>query len=162
MTQLIRPHNPAKAFLSRYRAIRAQYASAAREIEDLRASLTGITAPIRSDVVTGSGPGDRMADTVARIADMEAQLADTVREMSGALTEITCAINAVPDAMQRAVLYLRYIEGLGWPRICEQISYSERQTFVIHGRALIAVNEWLSLNAEKVLRSAQDDNRVGL
>ena len=152
MTLLIKPRNQAKIFLSRYRAIRAQYASAAREIEDLRASLTGISAPIRSDVVTGSGPGDKMADTVARIADMEAQLAGTVREMADALSEITDAINAVPDAMQRAVLYLRYIEGMSWPKICEQINYSERQAFVIHGRALVAVNEWLGKTRNEGLR----------
>lgn len=135
--------NPAKQYLARYRAMRAQYASAIREIEDLRASLTGITAPIKGDVVTGSGPSDRMADTVARIVDMEVALGGTADEMHAALTQIMEAIAAVPDATQRAVLQLRYVEGLSWQRIALEINYSDRQTYVIHGCALAAVNRWL-------------------
>jgi hypothetical protein len=49
----------------------------------------------------------------------------------------------VQDETQRAVLTMRYIEGLDWIRISENIHYGERQTFVVHGRALVEVNRWL-------------------
>lgn len=136
-------HNPAKAYLLRYRAARAQYASLCREINDLRESLTGTTVQLRADVVSGSGPSDRMADTVAKIADMEAAMSDELTRIHRTLTEVLDAIAAVPDATQRAVLTMRYVEGLGWTDIQERMNYERTQAFVIHGRALVAVNEWL-------------------
>ena len=139
-------HNPAKQYLQRYRAARVQYASLCREINDLRESLTGTTQALRADVVSGSGPSDRMADTVAKIADMEAAMSDELTRIHRTLTEVLDAIAAVPDATQRAVLTMRYVEGLGWTDIQERMNYERTQAFVIHGRALVAVNEWLSSN----------------
>ena len=142
MSQLIRPHNPAKAYLQRYRAMRARYASMNREVNDLRASLTGITAPLK-DAPGGGSTGDRMAAVVARIADLEGTMADALAEVDRALRDVLAAIDAVPDETQRAVLTLRYVEGLDWLSIQERMHYEKTQVYVIHGRALVAVNEWL-------------------
>ena len=84
-----------------------------------------------------------MADTVAKIADMEAAMSDELTRIHRTLTEVLDAIAAVPDATQRAVLTMRYVEGLGWTDIQERMNYERTQAFVIHGRALVAVNEWL-------------------
>lgn len=136
-------HNPAKQYLQRYRAARAQYASLCREINDLRESLTGTTQALRADVVSGSGPSDRMADTVAKIADMEASISDEAAKVSALLDSVLAAIRSVPDQTQRTVLTLRYVEGLDWISVQERVGYERTQVYVIHGRALIAVNEWL-------------------
>ena len=136
-------HNPAKQYLQRYRAARAQYASLCREINDLRESLTGTTVQLRSDVVSGSGPSDRMADTVAKIADMEASISGEADKVSAALDGVLAAIRSVPDQTQRTVLTLRYVEGLDWISVQERVGYERTQVYVIHGRALVAVNEWL-------------------
>lgn len=136
-------HNPAKQYLQRYRAARAQYASLCREINDLRESLTGTTVQLRADVVSGSGPSDRMADTVAKIADMEASISGEADKVSAALDGVLAAIRAVPDQTQRTVLTLRYVEGLDWISVQERVGYERTQVYVIHGRALVAVNEWL-------------------
>lgn len=136
-------HNPAKQYLQRYRAARAQYASLCREINDLRESLTGTTQALRADVVSGSGPSDRMADTVAKIADMEASISGEADKVSAALDGVLAAIRAVPDQTQRTVLTLRYVEGLDWISVQERVGYERTQVYVIHGRALVAVNEWL-------------------
>ena len=136
-------HNPAKIFLQRYRAARARYASMCREIIDLRESLTGTTVQLKADVVSGGGGSDRMATVVAKIIDAESQLADESAEVSEALTGVMDAIRSVTDETQKAVLTMRYIEGLNWQKIAEQIHYEERQTYAIHGRALAAVNRWM-------------------
>lgn len=139
----IRYHNPAKIYLQRYRAARARYASLCREINDLRESLTGTTIQLKADVVSGGGVSDKMSATIAKIVDAESKLANEAAEISTALSAVLTAIRSVPDAMQRTVLTLRYIEGLDWIRISENIHYGERQTFVVHGRALVEVNRWL-------------------
>lgn len=145
MTQL-HYRNPAKAYLQRYRAARTRQQSLLRAVADLRESLTGTTQALRPDPVTGSGPTDRMAAVVAEIADMEAAMADALAEVNQALRDTLSAIDAVPDETQRAVLTLRYVEGMDWLSIQARMNYERTQVFVIHGRALVAVNEWLSSN----------------
>lgn len=138
-----RYHNPAKIYLQRYRAARARYASLCREINDLRDSLTGTTVQLKTDVVSGSGASDRMGATVAKIVDMESAISGEAAAVTEILNEVLAAIRSVQDETQRAVLTMRYIEGLDWIRISENIHYGERQTFVVHGRALVEVNRWL-------------------
>ena len=140
---LIRYDNPAKRFLRGYRALMLRRESLLREIERLRESLTGVTAPLKDDPVQGSGASDRMADTVARIVDAEEALNPALTEINDRIREILAAIDSVPDEMEKTVLTLRYIEGLDWISVSQRISYEERQTFVIHGRALAAVNRWM-------------------
>ena len=142
---LIHYDNPAKRFLRGYRALLIRRDSLIREIEQRRESATGTTVHLKPIMVTGGGGAyDRMAEDVARIVDAEDTLSDALAEISRKLKEILQAIESVPDEMQKTVLTLRYIEGLDWIRIAERIGYEERQTFVLHGRALVEVNKWLT------------------
>ena len=141
-----RKPNPAKVFLRGYKALIARRQSLLREIERLRESLTGTTVQLKPDVVSTSGAGDRMGDTVARIVDAEEALRPALAEIARQIADIMSAIESVPDEMQKTVLTLRYIEGRDWISISERIGYEERYTFTIHGRALVAVNQWLEAN----------------
>jgi DNA-directed RNA polymerase specialized sigma24 family protein len=114
-----------------------------REIERRRESATGTTVRLKEINVQSGGASDRMAEDVARIVDDEASLGDALAEIAKRLREILQAIESVPDEMQKTVLTLRYIEGLDWIAISEKVGYEERQTFVIHGRALVAINKWM-------------------
>ena len=145
---VIRYDNPAKRFLRGYRALLLRRESLLREIERLRESLTGITAPLKDDPVQSSGATDRMADTIARIVDAEEALAPALDEINCRIREILAAIDSVPDEMGKIVLTMRYIEGLDWISVAQKVGYEERQTFVIHGRALMEVNRWLAKNEE--------------
>lgn len=149
---LMKYDNPAKRFLRGYRALLVRRESLLREVERMRESITGTTVQLKQDVVTTSGASDRMGDTVARIVDAESALSGSLAEIDKHLRDILNAIEAVPDELQKTVLTLRYIEGLDWVEVANKIQYEERQTFVIHGRALVAVNDWL--------KSAQE-NAVG-
>ena len=144
-------NNPAKAYLQRYRAARARYASLCREINDLRESLTGTTVQLKQDVVTGSGASDRLGATVARIVDMESEISGEAAAVAEILSEVLTAIRAVQDETQRAVLTMRYIEGLNWQKIAENIHYEISNTYILHGRALSAVNRWMEKNHCSIL-----------
>lgn len=142
--QTMRPENPAKIYLKRYRALVIQRDSLQRSIDaayDRAYSCTQRLRPIR--VQGGGGVYDRMAEDVARISDETEQLKAAKEQAEKALAEILTAINAVPDEMQKTVLLLRYVEGLDWISIAERINYEERMTFIIHGRGLWAVRKWL-------------------
>lgn len=135
-------NNPAKIWLKRYTALKSQYDSIQRDMAKRRECLTSISAPIGGDAVQSSS-SDRMASVIASIIDSEEDLAETARQIERSLREILEAIASVPDATQRAVLTLRYVEGLDWIRVAERVNYEISNTYIIHGRALEAVNRWL-------------------
>ena len=136
--------NPAKTYLRRYRALVIRLESLRRTIDAAYDRATSSTSRLKEVRVSGgSGAYDRMAEDVAVIADETAQLQEAAQEAERALAEILRAIRAVPDEMQRTVLILRYVEGLGWPDIQDKIAYERTQTLVIHGRALWQVRKWL-------------------
>ena len=141
---LVHYDNPAKRFLRGYRALLVRRDSLLREIERRRESATGTTVRLKEINVQSGGASDRMAEDVARIVDDEASLGDALAEIAKRLREILQAIESVPDEMQKTVLTLRYIEGLDWLGISERIGYEIANTYIIHGRALVGVNKWLT------------------
>jgi DNA-directed RNA polymerase specialized sigma24 family protein len=139
-----RPENPAKTYLKRYRALVIQRDSLQRSIDaayDRACSRTVRLKPVH--VTGGGGVYDRMAEDVARISDETEQLKAAKERAENALSQIMEAIQAVPDEMQRTVLLLRYVEGLDWIKIQEEMQYERTQVFVIHGRALWNVKKWM-------------------
>lgn len=135
-------NNPAKTFLKQYTALQAQYDSIKRDMAKRRECLTSISAPMGGDAVQSSS-SDQMASVIASIIDSEVDLAETARQIEKTLREILEAIASVPDATQRAILTLRYVEGLDWLEVSGHVHYAERQTYYFHGLALIEINKWL-------------------
>ena len=122
-----------------------------REMDRRRESATGTTVRLKPITVTGgTGAYDRMAEDVASIIDAERALADALKEIGRKLNEILSAIESVPDEMEKTVLTLRYIEGMDWVSISEKIGYEISNTYVLHGRALMAVNEWMKDQAKSL------------
>lgn len=139
-----RPENPAKTYLKRYRALLARQDSLQRAIEAAYDRAYSCTARIKPITVSGgTGAFDRMAEDVAKITDETEQLRAVKRQVDAALAEILAAIEAVPDETQKAVLTMRYVEGLDWISIADKIGYEISYTYIVHGRALWAVNQWL-------------------
>ena len=139
-----RPENPAKAFLSRYKYLCIQQESLQRSIQaaqDRALSCTVRLKPIHTQ--GGSGAYDRLAEDVAGKLDAEEQLALCVSDKNRALAEILAAINSLQSEAQKTVLTLRYIECLDWPDVQDKMGHEKTQTYIIHGRALWEVWQWM-------------------
>lgn len=146
MNQQLRPENPAKTFLKRYRAMMARRESLQRAINEAYDRATSITAkPKEINVSGGGGAGDRMAEDVVRAIDSTEQLKAVAAQIDRSLAEILAAIEAVQDETQKAVLTMRYIEGAGWEEIAGRLHYEISNTYIIHGRGLWAVRRHLGL-----------------
>ena len=130
-----KPENPAKTFLRRYRALVARQESLQRSIDAAYDRAYSCTARLKPVTVTGgNGAFDRMAEDVAKIADETEQLQEAKARVDEALAEILRAIEAVPDEMQKAVLTLRYVEGLDWISISERIQYEAVECAAMAGK----------------------------
>ena len=145
MTETIRkPENPAKAFLRQYRARKIRMESLSREIEKARERALSVTVRPKEINVQGSHAAfDSMAEAVCKAADASETLYAEYQECNRVLVQIMEAISAVPDEMQKTVLTLRYVEGLGWLDISEKIGYEISNTYILHGRALWSVRKWM-------------------
>ena len=139
----MRKQNPAKIFLSRYRAERAKEAALVRAIEEARELATNTTVPLKEVSVQTSGGGEMIANAVIKAVDAEKLLAEMRAEARKTMYEITQAISAVPDSTQKAVLVEKYINGKTLDEIKDVIHYETRMTQIIHGRALWAVQKYL-------------------
>lgn len=144
MVNMDRPENPAKTFLKRYRACIYRVKSLERAIDEATARATSITVRLKPiSVQNGNTAYDQMAEEVCKIADITIELREEAEKAWEVLAEILNAINAVPDEMQKTVLTLRYVEGLNWMQIAEKIGYEISNTYILHGRALWQVNQWM-------------------
>lgn len=107
-----------------------------------RSALYGKTVRYDSD---GSKPVPRVNGTenaVLRVMELEERLNREIDELTAKQQEIELTVNAVPDEVQREILTRRYLLYQKWEVIAEEMCYSERRIFQIHGNALknISVN----------------------
>ena len=135
--------NPAKAYLMRYRGLKAKCAALERAIRAAFEDATKTTVALKEVCVQTSGGGEMMANAVVDAMDATKMLADNRDECQRALREIMDAINAVPDAVQQTVLIEHYINGRTLAEIQTDICYEKRNTIIIHGRALWSVWQWM-------------------
>ena len=136
-------NNPAKTFLRQYRGMVARCNALSRAIREAEEQATDVSVHLKPVSVQTSASGDAMLNSVIRMVEATEQLQEEKARCDQALQEVLTAINAVADETQKAVLTMRYVEGLAWTEIQEQINYERTQTLVIHGRALEQVNKWL-------------------
>ena len=71
-----------------------------------------------------------------RIVDLQAEIRKEIAELVSLIGEIHEKIELLENPTEKAVLTERYINVKSWEEIAEIISYSERNTKYIHGRAL--------------------------
>ena len=106
-----------------------------RSIAALRELATSLSAPLGGDRVQSSGVNDRTGRLVAEIADAEAEMEKQIRRLAQLRLEAIRMIRALPEPEQ-SVMYLRFIAGLTWERVADEMSYSERSCYLICTRAV--------------------------
>lgn len=139
-----KPENPAKTFLRRYIFLIQRVDALQRAIDNAmeRAFNTGVTLK-EVKVLSSPEEHDPMARDVANAVDACEDLYQAKAEAEQALREILVAISAVKDEQQKTLLTMRYITGMEFNQICNEMHYEKTQVFVIHGRALVEVNRWM-------------------
>ena len=144
----MKQENPAKVFLRRYKSLCGRVDALQRAIDEAlaRATNTGITLK-EIKVLSSPAEHDPMARDVCSAVDACEILYIYRAQAEEALREILCAIESLKDERQKELLTRRYINGDGFPEICEAMHYERTQVFVIHGRALLMITKYLQERA---------------
>ena len=124
-----------KAYLRQYATADAEINDLLRRKEEIMSRLTRIT-PTYSGMPGGGGDGDKYTNGVAKIIELEQEMDRRTDDLVDKRREIERCIDATPDAAERRLLKLRYIDDMKWERIALEMSYTQRQVLRIHGNAL--------------------------
>lgn len=124
-----------KAYLRQYSAADGEINDLLRRKDETMARLTRVT-PTYSGMPGGGGDGDKYTNGVAKIIELEEEIDRRTDALVDKRREIERCIDATPDAAERRLLKLRYIDGMKWERIALEMSYTQRQVLRIHGNAL--------------------------
>ena len=135
--------NPAKAYLSRYRALKSKCAALERAIRTAIEDATNTTVALKEVCVQTSGSGEAMANSVVSAIDATRLLDEQRQEALKVMGEIMDAINSIDDETQQTVLIEKYINGRNLTDIQTDIHYEKRNTIIIHGKALWNVWQYM-------------------
>ena len=83
-----------------------------------------------------SGPGDRVGRAAAEIVYLEEMLGEEIKLYSGLYREIKDVIDSVGDPRYRELLRRRYLMGLTFSAIADEMHYSTQNIWWLHKKAL--------------------------
>ena len=124
-----------KTYLRKARELDTLVHTKLSEIDRLRELAECLSSPRMGDKVS-SNKGNTSMQTVDKIVDLQAEVNKEIAVLVDLIAEIHTKIEQLENPTERAVLTERYINVKSWEEIAEIISYSERNTKYIHGRAL--------------------------
>ena len=131
----------AKTYLREYERAKKRIVEIEALIADLEDQSTNVTQSLDQERVQTSPQPDKIGEVVAKMVDLEEELelqrvlAENIKQ------EVIRTLIQLEDPDYQKVLRLRYIDCLGWGRVIEEMSYSDRAVYYIHGRALAEVEK---------------------
>ena len=106
------------------------------ELYRLRQLVSSISISTDGERVMYSGSMDKMGDSVAKIVDLEYSVAGTISQYTELRQKIISQIDSLKNYEYYSVLFSRYVSNNEFWKIADEMGYSERQVFRIHGSAL--------------------------
>lgn len=151
MTERERIRTDIKRRLNSYRDLLTERAQLLEELQRLEALMDSPSAPNMDGMPrSSSGP----SNPVERQAIKHLELMDRYKAQIAQMVEQQAAIEKLIeglDPVERRLARFRYIDGLTWEDVCDEMNYSWRQTHRIHGRMLdrLVAAELERRNAQK-------------
>lgn len=139
----------AKAYLLRLAQCDARINAMQDKIDDLYGQATRITPTLKQDVVSGGGNQDKIGDAVAKIVDLRNEINRQIDFYVDLQEEANALLNKLADNVHYTILYRRYMLGDSFAVIAAEIGKGERQTYSLHGDALIAFCELMDKESKE-------------
>ena len=139
----------AEEFLSAPSKLRAAIAADMDHLAALRTVAERCTSQI--NLVSGShasGSRGKLEDTMLAITEEEDRIKTRIADLSELERKILDVIHQIPNALQRSVLLMRYIQGLRWMEIARKLYVCKTTVYVLHREGLKAVEGILGSRKE--------------
>lgn len=126
----------AKQYLNQLRTLESVIRARKGQLERLRAEQTFISA-VSYDVdrVQTSGNADPMRG-IDRLLSLEQEIAQKVEAAERIRSRIIDEIESLQNPLYVTILIKRYVEGLNFEKIADQMRYSYMYVIHLHGEAL--------------------------
>ena len=125
----------AKEYLLQIRKLDRQIDDKVSMLKSLYDCVTSVTSVMQDTPVKGSGAGDKIGNTVAKIVDLQAEVNADVDRYVDLKCEAMARINKL-DPPYSCILYKRYFEYKSWEQIAVELNFSFRHVTRMHGVAL--------------------------
>lgn len=137
----------AKEFLSQAYRLGKKIDWKIQQVDSLNDLATKATGTLTGMPHTPSPSTSRLADVVAKIVDMQEVINAEIDRLVDIKAEIAEVIRKVENDDYRSLLELRYLCYKEWEVIAQEMHYSLRWTYTMHGRALAVVDKILEEKA---------------
>ena len=138
----------AKEYLNRVRRQNFIVKQAEKELTAVKSDILSLKASSMSEKVSGTKEAD-LADKYIKLEKYFDRVIGEWDKLIDMRIEAKAMIAMLPDEMQQAVLYARYINCEDWERIAADMKFSWRNIFYLHGKALQAFERLHRIALEK-------------
>ncbi len=112
--------------------------------DDLRKDLYSLKSPpgsMDADKVQTSMSGDSMLRLICKVDEAEQDLLRTIDRLIDLKNHIASQIEALDDERYKTVLLKRYVLLEDWEPIADEMYYTTKWVYALHGQALTAFAE---------------------
>lgn len=106
------------------------------EVDGLYAMVTKITPTLKSDVVTGGGPQDKIGEAVAKIVDLKDEINREIDKYVDMKREAAALLDKLENHLYYIILHRKYVQHESLEQIAADMHYTYRWVCILHGRAL--------------------------
>lgn len=126
-----------KEYLGRIEKLRRQINNKLREVWQLKTLVSSIQAVSTDKMsVRSCGSNDRLGESVAKIIDAEKEAYEAIETYIEERKQIIAKIDSLDNAVSYDVLHRRYVQGMTFERMADEMSYSVRQVLRVYSDAM--------------------------
>lgn len=128
----------AKDYLNQIGLLNAKIENMLRARSDLMAMATRVTPQLQTAPASSGGGKDKIGEAVAKIVDLERRIDREIDALVALKGAAIARLNRLTSKNHYNILFKRYVLGLTFERIAEEMGYTYRGICYLHGRALTA------------------------
>ena len=133
------PENRKKIeYLSRYKKLGYRIKQLENERDVWFSRVCKLSQPI-SDMPKATGGSN--SEQLDRYLEIVEAISQELRDIHKTRNEIADIINAIQDDTLQTVMRYRYLSGMGFEQISEEMHYSRKQICRFHGKALFLMKD---------------------
>ena len=133
----------AKEYLMQAKYLSLRIKAKANRLQELRDLAVTVTQVMTDMPKAKSSSTSRMEDTIVKIVDYQNEITEDMERLVSLQKEISSRIGQLGKSEYQVILNDRYLEGMDWQEIADDMHYTVRWVQSLHGEALIAMQELL-------------------